>query len=229
MKYVKHPENQARRLSFYLAMEEYLARHTGEKACFFMWQVKPSVIFGRNQFIGNEVNLDYCRQHGIEVFHRKSGGGCVYADQDNLMLSLITREENVKFALNQFMNLVILVLRKLGVDAVGSSHNDIMIGDKKVSGTACYKLDGHCIVHGTLLYDTNMEHMTHAITPPQEKLQKNGVQSVRQRICLLKDYIPYSLEELRSFIRSQLCEGELMLTDADIQGIEELEQKYEIL
>ena len=127
------------------------------------------------------------------------------------------------------MNLVILVLRKLGVEAVGSSHNDIMIGDKKVSGTACYKLDGHCIVHGTLLYDTNMEHMTHAITPPQEKLQKNGVQSVRQRICLLKDYIPYSLEELRSFIRSQLCEGELMLTDADIQGIEELEQKYEIL
>ena len=95
-----------------------------------MWQVKPSVIFGRNQFIGNEVNLDYCRQHGIEVFHRKSGGGCVYADQDNLMLSLITREENVKFALNQFMNLVILVLRKLGVEAVGSSHNDIMIGDK---------------------------------------------------------------------------------------------------
>ena len=153
----------------------------------------------------------------------------MYADQDNLMLSLITREENVKFALNQFINMVILVLRKLGVEAVGSSHNDIMIGDKKVSGTACYKLDGHCIVHGTLLYDTNMEHMTHAITPPQEKLQKNGVQSVRQRICLLKDYIPYSLEELRSFIRSQLCEGELMLTDADIQDIEELEQKYEIL
>ena len=153
----------------------------------------------------------------------------MYADQDNLMLSLITREENVKFALNQFMNMVILVLRKLGVEAVGSSHNDIMIGDKKVSGTACYKLDGHCIVHGTLLYDTNMEHMTHAITPPQEKLQKNGVQSVRQRICLLKDYIPYSLEELRSLIQSQLCEGELMLTDADFQGIEELEQKYEII
>ena len=153
----------------------------------------------------------------------------MYADQDNLMLSLITREENVKFALNQFINMVILVLRKLGVEAVGSSHNDIMIGDKKVSGTACYKLDGHCIVHGTLLYDTNMEHMTHAITPPQEKLQKNGVQSVRQRICLLKDYIPNSLEELRSFIRSQLCEGELMLTDADIQGIEELELKYEII
>ena len=80
-----------------------------------------------------------------------------------------------------------------------------------------------------MLYDTNMEHMTHAITPKQEKLLKNGVQSVRQRICLLKDYIPYNIEELRKFIQLQLCEGELLLTDNDISGIEELEQKYEII
>ena len=145
------------------------------------------------------------------------------------MLSLITREENVGIAFNQYINMVILVLRKLGIEAVGSHHNDIMIGDRKVSGTACYKLDGHCIVHGTLLYDTNMEHMTHAITPTQEKLLKNGVQSVRQRICLLKDYISYNIEELRKFIQLQLCEGELLLTDNDISGIEKLEQKYEII
>ena len=229
MKYVKLPDNRARRLSFYLAMEEYVACHIDESVCFFMWQVKPSVIFGRNQFVENEVNIDYCRQHGIEVFRRKSGGGCVYADQDNLMLSLITREENVGIAFNQYMSMVILVLRKLGVEAVGSRHNDIMIGDKKVSGTACYKLDGHCIVHGTLLYDTNLEHMTNSITPTQEKLLKNGVQSVRQRICLLKDYISNSLEELKTFIQLQLCEGELLLTDTDILGIEELEQQYEII
>ena len=229
MKYVKLPDNRVRRLSFYLAMEEYVARHIDESVCFFMWQVKPSVIFGRNQFVENEVNIDYCRQYGIEVFRRKSGGGCVYADQDNLMLSFIKREENVGFAFNQYINMVILVLRKLGVEAVGSRHNDIMIGDKKVSGTACYKLDGHCIVHGTLLYNTNLEYMTHSITPTQEKLLKNGVQSVRQRICLLKDYIPNSLEELKAFIQSQLCQGELLLTDADILGIEELEQKYEII
>ena len=229
MKYVQLPDNRVRALSFYLAMEEYVARHVDESVCFFMWQVKPSVIFGRNQFFENEVNIDYCRQHNIEVFRRKSGGGCVYADQDNLMLSLITREENVGIAFNQYINMVILVLRKLGIEAVGSHHNDIMIGDRKVSGTACYKLDGHCIVHGTLLYDTNMEHMTHAITPTQEKLLKNGVQSVRQRICLLKDYISYNIEELRKFIQLQLCEGELLLTDNDISGIEELKQKYEII
>ena len=70
MKYVQLPDNRVRALSFYLAMEEYVARHVDESVCFFMWQVKPSVIFGRNQFFENEVNIDYCRQHNIEVFRR---------------------------------------------------------------------------------------------------------------------------------------------------------------
>ena len=51
------PFNQTRRLSFYLAMEEYVARHLNhDDDCFFMWQVNPSVIFGRNQLIEKEVN-----------------------------------------------------------------------------------------------------------------------------------------------------------------------------
>ena len=51
MKYVALPEEKVRRLSFYLAMEEYVARHVDEDDSFFMWQVEPSVIFGRNQLI----------------------------------------------------------------------------------------------------------------------------------------------------------------------------------
>lgn len=223
------PDNKTRRLSFYLAMEEYLAHHSDVPACFFVWQVEPSVIFGRNQTVEGEVNLAYCREHGIMVFRRKSGGGCVYADQDNLMLSLVTRQENVGFAFNQYINMVILLLRELGVQAVGSRHNDIMVGDRKVGGTACYKTGDHCIVHGTLLYDTNMEHMTHAITPPPAKLQHNGVQSVRQRIGLLKDHLPMGTDELRAFIVKRLCREEKLLTEADMKGIEELEKRYEIV
>lgn len=223
------PDNKARRLSFYLAMEEYLAHHSDVPACFFVWQVEPSVIFGRNQTVEGEVNLPYCREHGIMVFRRKSGGGCVYADQDNLMLSLVTRQENVGFAFNQYINMVILLLRELGVQAVGSRHNDIMVGDRKVGGTACYKTGDHCIVHGTLLYDTNMEHMMHAITPPPSKLQHNGVQSVRQRIGLLKDHLPMGTDELRAFIVKRLCREEKLLTEADMKGIEELEKRYEIV
>ncbi len=226
MRYVALPENQIRRLSFYLAMEEYVARRLDEDDLFFMWQVQPSVIFGRNQAIETEVNLPYCREHGIDVFRRKSGGGCVYADMDNVMLSYVTHEENVGFTFNRFLNMLLLVFRKLGIEATGTHHNDVMIGDRKVCGTAYYHLPGRSIVHSTLLYDTNMEHMLHAITPSREKLQSKGIQSVRQRITLLKDYIPLNLDELKAFIRATLCDGERMLTSAEVAQIEQLEQQY---
>lgn len=226
MKYVALPFTGTRRLSFYLAMEEYVARHLDEPDCFFMWQVEPTVILGRNQVVENEVNLDYCREHDIHVVRRKSGGGCVYADMDNVMLSLVTTEENVGIAFNRFVNMVLLVLRKMGIEATGSSHNDIMIGRHKVCGTACYHVLGRSIVHSTLLYDTHMGHMLHAITPGPEKLEKKGIQSVRQRITLLKDYTTLGLDEVKVLIRKTLCVGERMLTAEEVAGIEQLEQQY---
>ncbi len=226
MKYIALPTNENRQLSFYLAMEEYVARHMQEPDCFFMWQVAPTVIFGRNQVVENEVNLDYCREHDIRVVRRKSGGGCVYADMDNLMLSMITDGDNVGFIFNRFVTMIQLVLHKMGVDATSTSHNDIMIGDRKVCGTAFYQLPGRSIVHSTMLYDTNMQHMLNAITPSAEKLEKKGIQSVRQRITLLKEHTQLSLNEIKRLIRDTLCDGELVLTAEQVAEIEEIEQSY---
>ena len=224
MKYISLPSDENRRLSFFLAMEEFVARHIDEPDAFFMWQVEPSVIFGRNQVLENEVNVSYCREHGINIYRRKSGGGCVYADQDNLMLSFITSEENVNFAFNRFVNMVLLVLRKMGIEATGTQHNDIMIGDRKVCGTACYLVGGRCIVHSTMLYDTNMDHMLNAITPGPEKLKKKGIQSVRQRITLLKDHTPLTLEAVKTLIRDTLCMGERVLTEAEVSVIMKMQE-----
>ena len=226
MKYIALPTNENRQLSFYLAMEEFVARHISEPDCFFMWQVEPTVIFGRNQVVENEVNLEYCREHGIHVVRRKSGGGCVYADMDNLMLSMVTDGDNVGFTFNRFVTMIQLALHKIGVGVTSTTHNDIMIGDRKVCGTAFYQLPKRSIVHSTMLYDTNMEHMLNAITPSAEKLEKKGIQSVRQRITLLKDHTPLSLDEIKQIIRDTLCDGELRLTDEHVAGIEEIEQSY---
>lgn len=227
MKYISLPVSETRRLSFYLAMEEFVARHLDEPDAFFMWQVGPSVIFGRNQVLENEVNVAYCREYNIKLYRRKSGGGCVYADMDNLMLSFITTEENVNFAFNRFVNMILLVLRRLGIEATGTQHNDIMIGDRKVCGTACYHVGGRSIVHSTMLYDTNMEHMLNAITPGPEKLEKKGIQSVRQRITLLKDYTTLEgVGALKQLIRDTLCVGERQLSQDDVAKIEAIEASY---
>ena len=226
MRYILLPEEKERRLSFYLAMEEYVARHVDEPECFFMWQVAPSVIFGRNQVVENEVNVPYCQQHGIQMYRRKSGGGCVYADKGNVMLSYVCDGDNVGFTFNKFINMLLLVLRRMGVEAISTSHNDVMVGDRKVCGTAFYHLPGRNIVHSTFLYDTEMEHMLNAITPSREKLQRKGVESVLQRITLLKDYIDRELEDVKTLIRTTLCDGERMLTPSEVAGIEQLEEKY---
>jgi lipoic acid synthetase/lipoate-protein ligase A len=101
-----------------------------------------------------------------------------------------------------------------------------MIGDKKVCGTAFYQLPGRSIVHSTMLYDTNMQHMLNAITPGPEKLEKKGIQSVRQRITLLKDHTQLTLDDVKALIRNTLCDGELMLTSEQVAEIEKIEQGY---
>ena len=227
MIHITLPITETRRLSFYLAMEEYVARCLDiADDCFFLWQVNPSVIFGRNQLIENEVNLDYCKANQIETYRRKSGGGCVYADMSNVMFSYITHDENVNLTFNRYINLLVFMLFKLGIDAKANGRNDILIDGKKVSGNAFYHIPHHSIVHGTMLYDTNMQHMVGSITPTNEKLVSKGVESVRQRIALLKDYTTLSLEELKAFAIHQLCNDSFSLNEKDIMRIEQIEKEY---
>ena len=227
MTYLTLPSDEPRRLSFYLAMEEFAARQLRfEDDVFFMWQVEPTVIFGRNQVIENEVNLDYCREHGIQFYRRTSGGGCVYADHSNVMISYITRSDEVVTTFSRYMQMLTAMLSDLGLPATSTQNNDVLIDGRKVSGNAFYHLPGYSIVHGTLLYDTDMEHMLHAITPPQTKLDKHGVQSVRQRITLLKDYTTLPLAELKTYIRDRLCDRTYSLSRTDVEAISDIEQEY---
>lgn len=225
MLYVALPEEKIRKVSFYLAMEEFVARNITADDCLFYWQVEPSVVFGRNQLVSNEVNVDYCRSHGIGMFRRKSGGGCVYADNDNVMFSFITGGDNVGLTFNRYMQMMVLMLRRMGVEATADGRNDILIEGRKVSGTAFYHIPGRNIVHGTMLFDTDMDNMTRSITPPGEKLASNGVDSVRRRVALLKDYIDVSIDDFKADIRRTLCDGEHVLTQADVEEIERIERE----
>ena len=219
-------EKTCRDLSFYLSMEEYVARHLDVADAFFIWQVKPSVIFGRNQLIENEVNIPYCEKHHVKMFRRKSGGGCVYADMSNMMLAYITKSDSVNFTYHKYTTMVIHALKRIGINATANGRNDILIDGKKVSGNAFYHLPGRSIVHGTMLYDTDMRNMISCITPDDEKLISKGVKSVRQRITLLKDHTRLSLAEVKDLFCSTLCDGERMLTADEVAGVRQLEQTY---
>ncbi|MFA5005934.1 MAG: lipoate--protein ligase [Candidatus Izemoplasmatales bacterium] len=226
MKYVNYPREERRNLSFYLATEEYLALHYPADEYFFMWQVEPSVIFGRNQLIENEVNVPYCKAHGIRMYRRKSGGGCVYSDPSNIMFSFITPSFNQSFVFEDYLNRVVRMLRKLGLDARFSGRNDILIGDLKVSGNAFYRVRERSVVHGTMLFATDVEQMVRAITPDNEKLVSKGIDSVRKRVTNLKDHLTLSIEEFKAFVKREMTDSEMTLTGADLQGIATIERSY---
>lgn len=223
MKKVVIPAGAPDRLTFFLAVEEYLAQSAKEDL-FFTWQSPPTVICGRNQVIENEVNLDYCRENNIVVVRRKSGGGCVYSDWGNVMLSYVTTDTGVEEVFGRYLEMVAGVLRELGFDAVTTEHNDILVGGRKVSGNACFATPRSTIVHGTMLYDLDFDALARSTTPSAEKLAKHGVQSVRQRVVNLKSLgLKMDAAELRRCFEERLCDSELILTADDIEKIVKFE------
>ncbi len=233
---IKLPNDTSRRLVFYLAMEEYLARNVARiddgkgKEYFFLWRVPPTVIFGRNQDIEAEVNLEYCRNHSVEYYRRKSGGGCVYADWGNIMLSYVTTDTNVEAVFHRYLDNLASALQSLGFNAVKTEHNDILVDGRKVSGNAFYKMPESSIVHGTLLYDVDFGEMSKSITPSQEKLQSHGVKSVRQRVANLRELMDkdssLSITDLLSHLTETFRTGEILLSESAVREIEDIEQTY---
>jgi len=223
MKYVNYPFQETRRLSFYLATEEYLARHYPKDEYFFMWQVNPTVIIGRNQLIDNEVNVEYAKKNNIELYRRKSGGGCVYADFSNIMFSFITPNFNKDFVFKTYLSRIVKILNDLGLNAYFSGRNDILIDDLKVSGNAFYQLNSRSVVHGTMLYNTDLEEMIKAITPDNEKLLSKGIDSVRKRVTNVKDHLDISIEDFKAYIKTNIADEDIVLTDDDIKKIEDIE------
>lgn len=173
-------------LDEYLRIEQDLAQQVQEPTL-FTWVVSPTVIYGRHQLREQEVNEAYCAEHGIRVVQRQSGGGCVYADEGNVMVSYVSPSTHNQEVFDEFLAMLSGAFRQLGYDAVTTEHNDILVGGRKVSGTACYTTPTGTVVHASILYDVNLEALEQAITPTAEKLAKHAVQSVRQRVANLRD------------------------------------------
>ena len=179
-------------LSYYLEEEQRLAREfaslEGErrKGLFFVWQSPPTVICGHNQVVENEVDLAFCREKGIAVVQRRSGGGAVYSDAGNVMLSFVLPRGPVEKWFPAVLGAMAEFLRSLGLNAEVTGHNDILVDGRKVSGNAFFQAPGASIVHGTMLFDVDFAVLERVLTPPKEKLERHGVASVRARVANLK-------------------------------------------
>lgn len=227
MKYILLPKpDTIHQLPFYFAVEEYVARHYTDDDYFIGWRVNPTVMLGRNQLIDNEVNTDYCKEHKIDIFRRKSGGGCIYADKGCIQFSYISRSVNANKAFAAYMQRMADLLKGLKIDAQLSGRNDILIDGTKVSGCAFYQLSNRSVLHNSLLFDTQLDHLSNALTPAKEKLQSKGVASVRQRVTNVAIYTQLEILAFMDYVRQEMCGTEVLeLTEEDMKEVAEIEKE----
>ena len=227
MKYILLPKpDTIHQLPFYFAVEEYVARHYTDDDYFMGWRVNPTVMLGRNQLIDNEVNTDYCKEHKIDIFRRKSGGGCIYADKGCIQFSYISRAVNANEAFAAYMQRMADLLKGLKIDAQLSGRNDILINGTKVSGCAFYQLSNRSVLHNSLLFDTQLDHLSNALTPAKEKLKSKGVASVRQRVTNVATYTQLDILAFMDYVRQEMCGTEVLkLTEEDMKEVAEIEKE----
>ena len=210
-----------------MAHDEFLLEGLCGKAVFCLWQNAPAVIIGLNQSAYAEVNLPYLEAHGIKLARRVTGGGAVYHDLGNLNYSIVGPAREVE----KYYDLMADALRRLGLPAERTGRNDIMVDGLKCSGWAKRLSKDRMMIHGTLMWDVDLEALTEALAVPGSKLSAAGIASVRSRVCNLRPLLPQfkTLEEFRDALHGILADGdnEIHLTDTQkAQITEQVQNKF---
>lgn len=182
--------------AFNLALEETLFNTLSPEnpGIFLIWRNAPSVIIGCHQNTAEEVNAAYCREHGISVVRRPTGGGAVYHDLGNVNFSfLVWVEKNRLAGFDEFMEPMVAALRDLNVNAEYTSRNDITVDGRKVAGTAQRRTGQRMLHHGCLLVDVDTSVLSDALAVDPEKFRSKGVASHRARVANLREFLPAGL------------------------------------
>jgi len=187
-----------------LALEEYVLQNFGEKDSLLLFYInKPSIIVGKNQNTIEEVNTDYVEENNIKVVRRLSGGGAVYHDEGNLNYSFITKDDGDSFHnFAKFTEPIVKALNRLGVPAELIGRNDLLINGKKFSGNAQFLTKGRMFSHGTLMFDSEIEHVVDALNVSEEKIKSKGIKSIRSRVTNIIDHLEkkITMDEFKELI-----------------------------
>lgn len=125
-----------------------------------LWEPQqPLVVVGRSSRVDAEVRLDVCRELGIPVLRRVSGGAAVIGGPGCLMYALV-----LSYRLRPHLRVLSAAHRDVldtlaaalapwatGVRCCGTS--DLAVGEWKFSGNSARSRRDHLLYHGTLLYD----------------------------------------------------------------------------
>lgn len=216
-----------------LAIEEYALKNLDIEDTYLLFYInEPSIIIGKNQNSVEEINTKYVEDNGIHVVRRLSGGGAVYHDHGNLNFSFITKDDGESFHnFKKFTAPVVEALKSLGVEAEMSGRNDILAEGRKISGNAQFSTRGRMFSHGTLLYDSEIEHVVSALNVKKDKIESKGIKSIRSRVANIKEFLneDITIEQFRQLLLEAIFKSKDIpkyeLTEEDWKNIHELSKE----
>ncbi|MFE7061469.1 lipoate--protein ligase [Sutcliffiella sp. NPDC057660] len=216
-----------------LAIEEYALKNLDIEDTYLLFYInEPSIIIGKNQNSVEEINTKYVEDNGIHVVRRLSGGGAVYHDHGNLNFSFITKDDGESFHnFKKFTAPVVEALKSLGVDAEMSGRNDILAEGRKISGNAQFSTKGRMFSHGTLLFDSEIEHVVSALNVKKDKIESKGIKSIRSRVANIKEFLKedITIEQFRQLLLEAIFKTkdvpQYELTEEDWKNIHQLSKE----
>lgn len=181
--------NDSKNAYFNQAAEEYLIDNFDEDIV-MLWRNDNTVVVGKNQNTIEEIDAQYVRDNGINVVRRLTGGGAVFHDLGNVNYTIIqTYREGLFSNYEYFTEMVRDFLQGLGVRAVLSGRNDLMIDGKKFSGNAQCVRNGRMMHHGTLMFSSDVSDISGALTPNRKKIESKAVKSVRSHVTNISSHM----------------------------------------
>ncbi len=222
-----------------------IARMVPNTLRFYRW--KPSAVsIGRFQKVSEEVYVENCRRHGVDIVRRITGGGAVYHDYEGeITYSVVISEKDVGSkdvisAYNLICRGLIEAARILGVNADFNPGNptqcpNITIDKRKFSGSAQLHKKRILLQHGTFLVQTDLEKMFTFLRVPWARSLENVLRAARKRLTSIEQELQSTVSNegayealARGFqkaLKIELIEEDL--TDYEIGLAEELyREKY---
>lgn len=151
---------------------------------------RPFVSVGFHQEVEKEVDLDYCRAHGIPIVRREVGGGAVYLDDGQLFWHTVFHRSRAPMMIDEVYRLFlagpVAAYRAMGIEAVHRPVNDIQVGGRKIGGTGAADIGESVLVAGSLIFDFNYELMARVLRVPSEKFRDKVYQTLREYLTTIR-------------------------------------------
>ncbi|HTX44116.1 MAG TPA: biotin/lipoate A/B protein ligase family protein [Methanocella sp.] len=178
---------------------------------FYRWS-PGAVTIGCFQCINDEVDLDACQRRGIDFVRRRTGGGAVYHDPSGeVTYSVIAPEsyfsKDIRESYREICACIVKGLSTLGISAAFRPINDVIVDNRKVSGSAQMRRHGVLTQHGTILYSLDRKTMFSVLKPSKLKLSDKPVDSFEAGVTCVKELCGASIAQLYEALLHGFTEG----------------------